>query len=79
MDGGVLKQYAEIPVEGCITPNYIKMGNEDWRLMHDREPDALDGIDLSTLSTDEYGMVFVTRVVCLVYGEQKPRKDSDKK
>ena len=67
-------------MKGWIVPANVKLGNEDWRLRHEREPDDFDGIELSSLSEEQRVQVFTLRAMKVMFGQPATaQKDSDEK
>ena len=66
-------------VRNCqFVPATVKLGNEDWRLRHEREPDDFDGIELSSLSEEQRVQVFALRAMKVMFGQPATaQKDSD--
>ena len=56
-------------MKGWIVPATVKLGNEDWRLRHEREPDDFDGIELSSLSEEQRVQVFTLRAIKVMFGQ----------
>ena len=44
-DGSWLKHLVAIPIQDTIIPEFIKLGNKDWRLRHVKEPDFDEAFD----------------------------------